>query len=131
MATPCGARAARVTSCDAPAACGSSASGWTKARGAPMTPVRALDSVTPPLPPRRHRTAHRLDEHLGHLRPAELRRRRLARSEQLPHPRAGERDALVLAVGAGLAARHRLAGAAGEGVLEEERRGAPLPGRGL
>ena len=71
------------------------------------------------------RRAHRLDEHLGHLRPAELRRRDAARGEHLAHLRAGERDVLLRRVRAGLGRGHPVAALAVEGVVEEERRDRP------
>ena len=52
-------------------------------------------------------------------------------AQHVAHLRAGERDAVLLAVGARLRRRHALAPVAPEGVLEVQRRDAQLAGREL
>src|SRR5207244_13555378 len=70
--------------------------------------------------------AHRVDQDLSHLGAGELLRRLLTRSQHLADLRARERDAVLLAVRAGLRRAHPLAPVAPERVLEHERRDAEL-----
>src|SRR5215831_20471743 len=71
------------------------------------------------------------DQHLGHLRPRELRRRQLARGEELPHLRPREEDVVVATMRARLRRRHLAADTAEEGVLEEHRLDVELVRREL
>src|SRR5690242_4652390 len=76
--------------------------------------------------PSRGSGAVRLDQDLRDLRPAELRRRQLARGQQLAHARAGKRHVRLSVVRTGLSAGHTGASVAVEGVLEVQRLDAQL-----
>src|SRR5207248_1210038 len=68
----------------------------------------------------------RLNEHLRHFRPAELRRKRLPITQQLADSGAAQHDVRLRSMRAGLGRRHAIARAAEERVIEEQRLNAEL-----